>query len=322
MIYVNIDTIRPLDNIYGMIHILEELKYDFILFSNKKNPKLKYGYFDQKIKTSADTYSSLFNRKLFKSIVIGGGLKVSHIKLIDLFINNFVLKTVYFPPGLIDKPVGSLKYKRSLLNKSFYLLRKILLLFTGRHYILSTNKAFSDYYAKNNYIPVQSCLNVQLPKHLWMAKFLDVHEQRGVKYLLYAPTHDVGSRRNRTLDKIASGWEFPFDLRVSIHPQDHQKYDIPSSLIFNGKWNEVGAVITDHSSIGLDYAHVFERKHFRIDCELSDEMGFLKTKIFDLDVYLTKRLENIKTSDWTQNTSADFYDLSKWSILLRKLLND
>lgn len=259
MFIIAADKIRPFENLSGLVTILHRTGRRPTVVS--QNPKLEKEIRDYVSSTSLgqfDFVRELRFRDLIKrerTIILGGQLDFGYGSAMNWLLNNFVFRVVYFPPGIVDKPLGQMKFKPTKLKKAKYIFRRMFIAITRRVYITSTLEEFAKHYAQNNFFPRKSLAKVDLPKHIAMKAMRQVTKKTGQSYKLYAPTHDQAGQNNQLLVELSERGNHDDRFRISIHPQDKEKYSVPADVLFDGDWSRVSNVYSDYSSLGLDFTH-------------------------------------------------------------------
>ena len=321
MIFINVDTVRPIENVLGLVFILEQAGAEFKLFTNSKkvsrmelsHPVLLKSY--SVFKRPRIEISYIVQNRI---IVFGGGLVATKYKILNFILNNYYFQSIFLPPGIIDKPIGKAKYRNQFIKNLFYVFRAYFIVTTKRTYILSDNKEFYSYYKKWNFLPNCRCRLIVLPKHLWMKKVASEKSKMNEKFILYAPTHDAGPSRNVILDGMVSLPEKFCNYRISVHPQDRKKYDVPSLMQFDGAWSDVGCVITDCSSLGLDFSYACNGKHFRLRDPIKHR-GLATITVFGLQIELIDDVRSVPDFDEIPKSSGLLKAYQSWLRFLDKL---
>ena len=315
MFIIVADQIRPIENIIGIILILHRTGRKATVLTKSKDLKkvisLAVGFAHMTELEFVDvikTQQIIGKKKVF---IFGGQLNLGYGRLVNFIFNNFVFVTVFFPPGIVDKPIGIKKFRVTLIRKLKYILRKGFIWLTRRVYVTTSLKAYESYYAANNYFPKKNLLNIELPKHIAMKHTISKNAGSSKPSVrLYAPTHDTAGEKNELLMRILANRNQIDNFKISIHPQDREKYAVPLQIQFNGDWSKVSNVFSDNSSIGLDFSYVTGLPSYR---ELPENRAYTKNEIFGIPVVYCsfEKFLTVSASSKNKVTSIET-DLEQW----------
>ncbi len=259
---------RPLeDHFEGLLYsINKENNFKFIIFL-EQNSEQKIIDLLKKYRNTNMSILSKYNiftifRYSIKSTLIFG--KPKGLKKIVLFFSQLLNRKVtriILTPGIILKATGHFKSKRKLLNLTLYIRNFVFNIFFKFIVLTPTNEGML-YQAAAFAYPINLVLNYPLPKNIYLSKKIIQNNLK--KIVLFSPTHRWDGIKSpielilEDEDFVETIIDLGFLVRYTLHPE--QEMNVKSNFSksvkpFEKEWENVLSLITDYSSIGLDYLY-------------------------------------------------------------------
>tara|TARA_B100000212_G_scaffold287376_1_gene228172 strand:- start:1976 stop:3034 length:1059 start_codon:yes stop_codon:yes gene_type:complete len=259
---------RPLeDHFEGLLYsINKENNFRLIIFL-EENSEQKIFDLLKKYRNTNISILSKFNiltifRYAIKSTLIFG--KPKGIKKFVLFFSQLLNRKVtriILTPGIILKATGHFKSKRKLLNFILYVRNFVFNKFFKFIVLTPTNEGML-YQAAAFAYPINLVVNYPLPKNIYLTKKIKQNYLK--KIVLFSPTHRWNGIKSpielilEDEDFVKSIIDLGFLVKYTLHPE--QEMNVKSNFSkgvkpFKKEWEKVFSLITDYSSIGLDYLY-------------------------------------------------------------------